>query len=123
MASWAHGARAETAPIRAQREQRRPRARVAAPTAERHLAGGVLWIVLLGVLLVGVVAVNVAVLRLNMRLEQLGERRLELEAENALLASNVSAAMAPSRVERLARTKLGLEPAAHASYVDLERRR
>jgi cell division protein FtsL len=77
----------------------------------------------LGVLLVGVVALNVAVLRLNMQLEQLSERRLELEAENAMLASKVSAAMAPTRTERLARTKLGLVPAADPAYVELRRRR
>ena len=120
MAAWAPSARVETAPLA--RPRAHPR-RVAAPGAERRLAGGVLWIVVLGVLLVGVVALNVAVLRLNMQLEQLSERRLELEAENAMLASKVSAAMAPPRTERLARTKLGLVPAADPAYVELRRRR
>lgn len=121
MAAWAPSARAEQAPPLV-RPRTRPR-RVTAPAAERRLAGGVLWIGLLGVLLVGVVALNVAVLRLNMQLEQLSERRLELEAENAMLESKVSAAMAPPRTERLARTKLGLEPAATPSYAELRPRR
>jgi cell division protein FtsL len=118
MAAWAPNARAHTAPV----VRPRPR-RTNAPHAERRLAGGVLWIVLLAVLLVGVVALNVAVLRLNMQLEQLSERRLQLEAENALLAARVSAAMAPSRTERLARTRLGLEPAAAATYAELPAKR
>jgi cell division protein FtsL len=118
MAAWAPSAAEPAHPV----ARPRPR-RVAAPAAERRLAGGVLWIGLLGVLLVGVVALNVAVLRLNMQLEQLSERRLELEAQNALLASQVSAAMAPPRTERLARTKLGLEPAADPTYAELRPRR
>jgi cell division protein FtsL len=120
MAAWAPSARAEPAPL--VRPRPRPR-RVATRVAERRLAGGVLWIMLLGVLLVGVVALNVAVLRLNMQLEELSQRRLELEAENALLTSNVSAAMAPTRTERLARTKLGLQPAADPTYAELRQRR
>jgi cell division protein FtsL len=120
VASWAPSARAEPAPFAPPRP--RPR-QVTARVAERRLAGGVLWIALLGVLLVGVVALNVAVLRLNMQLDQLSERRLELEAENAMLTSKVSAAMAPSRTERLARTKLGLEPAADPTYAELRSRR
>ena len=114
----APAARATTAPALAPAARARTR-RTSAAASERRLAGGVLWIVLLAVLLVGVVALNVAVLRLNMQLEQLSERRLELEAENALLASKVSAAMAPPRTERLARTRLGLVPAADPAYVDV----
>jgi len=83
------------------------------------VAGGVVWIGLLAVLLVGVVALNVAVLRMNMKLEQLGQARLELEAQNALLASKVSSAVAPPVIERRARTELGLVPAADPTYADL----
>lgn len=120
MVAWVEGARAESAPVAAPR--RRPRRPVRAH-AERRLAGGVIWIGVLAVLLVGVVALNVAVLRLNMQLEQLSERRLELEAENALLAANVSAAMAQPRVERLARTRLGLVRDAEPAYVELHAKR
>lgn len=119
MVAWVDSARAETAPVAARRTRRRAQR----PTAERRLAGGVLWIGVLAVLLVGVVALNVAVLRLNMQLEELSERRLELEAQNALLESNVSAAMAQPRVERLARTRLGLVRDAEPAYVELRAKR
>ena len=78
---------------------------------------------MLAVLLVGVVAVNVAVLRLNMQIEQLGQQRLELEAQNALLESQVSSTLAPARIERDARTRLGLQPAEESTYVELRPRR
>jgi cell division protein FtsL len=120
VAGWAPSARADPAPVVRPRPRR---SRASASRAERRLAGGVLWILLFGVLLVGVVALNVAVLRLNMQLEELSERRLELEAENALLAAKVSAALAPSRTERLARTELGLEPAASPTYAELPAKR
>jgi cell division protein FtsL len=73
----------------------------------------------LAVLLVGVVALNVAVLRLNMQIEKLGQQRLELEADNALLESKVSSTLAPARIEREARTQLGLQPAEESTYVEL----
>jgi cell division protein FtsL len=100
----------------------RPRSR-RAKAAPRRAAGGVVWIGVLAVLLVGVVALNVAVLRLNMQIEQLGEERLELQAENALLESKISSAVAPHRIEQQARTRLGLEPAADPTYVELRRER
>ncbi len=94
-------------------------ARRAAVAPRRRLAGGVVWIGVLAVLLVGVVALNVAVLRLNMQIEHLGQQRLELEADNAMLESKVSTKLAPSRIERQARNELGLVPAADATYVEL----
>lgn len=121
MVAWVESARAESAPVAAP-PRRRPR-RASRRHAERRLAGGVLWIGLLGVLLVGVVALNVAVLRLNMQLEELSERRLELEAANAVLEANVSASVAQPRVERLARTRLGLVRDPQPAYVELRRDR
>ena len=115
MASWTSAARIEAPAV----PHPRPRPRRASAAPRRRLAGSVVWIGLLAVLLVGVVAVNVAVLRLNMQIEQLGEQRLELEAKNALLESQVSSTLAPARIEREARTKLGLEPAAESTYVEL----
>jgi cell division protein FtsL len=119
MVAWVEEARAETATVAAPARRRRTKPRA----AERRLAGGVLWIGVLAVLLVGVVALNVAVLRLNMQLERLSERRLELEAQNALLESSVSAAIAQPRVERLARTRLGLARDVEPAYVELEKKR
>lgn len=111
MATWTDAVRVETPPMR------RPRRAAVAP--RRRLAGGVVWIGVLAVLLVGVVALNVAVLRLNMQIEHLGQQRLELEAENAMLESKVSTKLAPSRIERQARSELGLVPAADPTYVEL----
>ena len=117
MAGWTSAARVEAPAVV------RPRPRRTAAVPRRRLAGGVVWIGLLGLLLVGIVAVNVAVLRLNMQIEQLGQERLALEAENALLESKVSSTLAPSRIEREARTRLGLVPAAESTYVELRRAR
>ena len=72
------------------------------------LGGGVFWIVLFAVLLAGVVAVNVTVLRLNLELDQVGRERTELRADISRLRSQVSSASATSRIDRLAQKELGL---------------
>jgi cell division protein FtsL len=118
VAAWTGAAHVEAPALP---RARSPRRAVAAP--RRRTAGGVVWIAVLAVLLVGVVALNVAVLRLNMQIEQLGEERLELEARNAQLESQISTTVAPARIEREARRRLGLEPAAEPTYVELPRPR
>ena len=87
-----------------------PRARAAARSRKRSwaLGGGVVWIVLLAVLLAGVVAVNVAVLRLNLQLDEAGRERTELKTDIARLRSEISSAAATTRIERLAEGELGL---------------
>nr|MBA2384192.1 cell division protein FtsL [Actinomycetota bacterium] len=87
--------------------------------------GGVVWIVVLAVFLAGVVAVNVAVLQLNVRLDELGRERVQLRADTARLRSQLSSAAAAARIESLARTRLGLVRAdtAAASYVQLAAQR
>ena len=55
------------------------------------------------VLLAGVVAVNVAVLRLNLQLDEAGRERTELKTDIARLRSEISSAAATTRIERLAR--------------------
>jgi cell division protein FtsL len=72
------------------------------------LGGGVVWILLLAVLLAGVVAVNVAVLRLNLQLDEAGRERTELKTDIARLRSEISSAAATTRIERLAEGELGL---------------
>jgi cell division protein FtsL len=72
------------------------------------VTGGVLWIGLVAVLLAGVVATNVAVLRLNMKLDSLGRERADLRAQTALLSSQLSSAAAAPRIQRLAAKQLGL---------------
>ena len=97
----------------------RPRRR-----AERRprVASGVIWIAVIGVLLVGVVFMNVAVLRLNIRLDQLGRDRAGLRADNAQLASQLSSAQAAARIQALARKELGVQPALaqETTYVRLK---
>jgi len=102
------------------RPQRQP-ARRARPAARPRVAGGALWIVLVAVLLAGIVAVNVAALRLNLESQRLEERRQDLLAANAALASDLSSLGAASRVESAARGRLGLVDAEGASYVRVRR--
>jgi cell division protein FtsL len=81
----------------------------------------VVWIAVAGVVLAGVVFLNVAVLRLNLRLDDLGQQRTKLRAENAALASSVSGAANSLKIEAQARKLLGLQPAGadQISYLDL----
>ena len=95
--------------------------RAARPRARTFTGGGVVWILVLGVLLGGVVAVNVLVLQLNVRLDELGRERADLKADAALLRSHLSSASAQVRIERQAAEQLGLVQAdpAETTYVRL----
>ena len=105
------------------RPKPRPRARRKA-NAGRRVAGGAIWIVVMALLLAGVVALNVAVLRLNLQSDQLAEERARLRAESAELTSMLAVRSASARTSSLARNKLGLEPAdpATTTYLDLSKR-
>ena len=70
--------------------------------------GGVFWILVVAVLLAGVVAINVLVLRLNVQLDDLRRDRAELKAEIATARAQLSSASANARIETEAATKLGL---------------
>jgi cell division protein FtsB len=70
--------------------------------------GGVIWIGILAVLLAGVVALNVAVLRLNMRYDKLGRTKVDLTAQNADLQSQLSSGAAMQKIQQQARSELGL---------------
>jgi cell division protein FtsL len=98
----------------------RPRAAPRRRAEGRHLTGGIVWISLFAVLLAGIVALNVAVLRSNMALNDLNKQQLELQAQNQTLQSQVSSAGSSLRIEQVAR-RLGLvpAPAANTSYLDL----
>jgi cell division protein FtsL len=87
---------------------RAPRARAASRKRTWALGGGVVWIVALAVLLAGVVAVNVAVLRLNLQLDEAGRERTELKTDISRLRSEISSAAATTRIDRLAKGELGL---------------
>lgn len=82
-----------------------------------------LWMVVFAVLLVGVVAVNVAVLRAHVSVNDLDAKISQLQQENARLASAVASATAAPRVEAAAR-RAHLVPATGTdmTYTDLVRR-
>jgi cell division protein FtsL len=84
---------------------------------------GVFWIGALAALLAGVVAMNVAVLRLNMTLDRLGRDRAQLRADTATLQSQLSSAAATGRIETMAMKRLGYAPATpdQTTYVHLGR--
>lgn len=117
MSSWAT-ARSEAPALPRTRPRRKP---VATPVARPRAWGGVVWIVVLGALFAGVVAVNVAVLQLNVRLDGLGRERIQLRADNARLSSQLSSAGAAARIESEAKARLGLvqADANSTSYVQL----
>jgi cell division protein FtsL len=125
MARSAAAVRPRPGPARA-RPKSRPRPRPA-PKARRaprnRVAGGAVWIGLVAFLLSGVVALNVAVLRLNVRFEELGQERSKLRADNAELGSEIASRAAAARIQGIARGRLGLVPAApdQWTYLDLRR--
>ena len=81
-----------------------------------------LWICVIAVLLAGVVALNVAVLRLNVQLTGFDQERARLRAEKAELVSRLAGELASTRIEQRARTELGLVPvdATETRYLDLQ---
>jgi hypothetical protein len=120
MASWSDAAPALPAP----RPRSRPRPKPAPKRrsqARRGVAGGVVWIVLVAVLLAGVVALNVAVLRVNVQLDKLNTQRVHLRAEKQALASQLSMVAASPRIQLQAERQFGLVQAnpAETTYVRL----
>ncbi len=113
MATWAAEA------DRPQPKPRRPAPRVV--KRQRRVTGGVVGIAIVAGLLAGVVAMNVAVLRLNMKLDQLGRERNDLRAQNATLSSQLSSQASAPRIQGLAAKRLGLVQATpdQTSYVTL----
>lgn len=110
---------AQTPRVGPARTRAKPRAR----TRPRFVSGGVVWIVLFAVLLSGVVAVNVAVLRLNLERDNVTQDTTQLQADIARLRSQLSAAAASARIEAAAHAQLGLVPAdpANTVYIRLPR--
>jgi cell division protein FtsL len=95
----------------------RPRRRA----RRRRARGGILWIAVSGILLAGVVFVNVAVLQLNLRLDGANAERAKLQADNAALQSQYSSLASSPRVSAAAYGKLGLvylDPSTY-TYIDL----
>jgi hypothetical protein len=95
----------------------RPRPRTKTRKRTRARArGGILWIAVSGILLAGVVFVNVAVLRLNLSLDSTNSERTKLRAENAVLQSNLSGELASSQIQRRAAKEFGLTYADPTQY-------
>jgi cell division protein FtsB len=84
---------------------------------------GAVWIGVMAVLLAGVVALNVAVLRLNVGLDELDQERARLRAEKAERVSRLAGELSSARIEQRARAELGLRPvkAGETRFVDLGR--
>jgi cell division protein FtsL len=109
-----------------QRRRRRTVERPAKPVrsrpkqAHRRVRGHIVWMILFALLLSGVVAVNVAVLRAHVAVTRLDHERAQLQAQNQALASQLSAASSAPRIEAAAR-RLGLVEAqtANTTYLDL----
>lgn len=99
----------------------RPRSR---RRAQRRARGGILWIVVSGILLAGVVFVNVAVLQLNLRLDTTNADRTKLIAQNAALESQYSALVSSQQIQQQAMKKFGLvyEDPSHYGYVNLAKK-
>ena len=99
----------------------RPRARPRVVARQRRVVGGVFWIGVVAVLLAGVVALNVAVLRLNMKVDRLGKERAALRARNAALSVQLSSAASAPTIQGLAARRLGYVQATpnETSYMTL----
>jgi hypothetical protein len=108
------------APRRAPQTKSAPRRAARARKQRLHSRGAIAWIVVGAVLLAGVVFINLAVLRLNLRLEQATQSRTQLRAQNQALESQLSAALASGRIQELAQGR-GLVQADPSSigYVNL----
>lgn len=128
MASWTAQAVARPARVAQPRPRQAPRPRPRPQAAPRpsarmrpRVAGGVLWIAVVAGLLAGIVALNVAVLRLNIEVEELDRKRQTFIARKAELASDLSSAAATGRVEGLAQSRLGLVAPEQTTYVRVPR--
>jgi uncharacterized protein HemX len=119
--SWFSEAVAAPAPRSATKAKPKPRPK---PRAKRrgHARGAILWIVVGALVLGGVVFVNLAVLRLNLALDDATQQRSKLRAENAALASQLSSALTSPKIQSLSRRQ-GLVDAdlATIGYIDLDR--
>jgi cell division protein FtsL len=117
LASLSHAQSTIAEPVVRPRPRTKPKTRT--KTRKRTHArarGGILWIAVSGILLAGVVFVNVAVLRLNLSLDSTNSERTKLRAENAALQSNLSRELASSQIQTRAAKEFGLTYADPSQY-------
>ena len=102
--------------------RRRATSAPAAPRRRRvhgiRVANGVVWILVVAVVLAGVVAVNVAVLRLNLRLDHLNQQRAKLREQSALTRAQLSHSTSSGTIEGQA-ASVGLVP-ADSTFIQLD---
>ena len=118
MASLSHSQAAVAQPVP------RPRPRTRTRVKRARARGGILWIAVGGILLAGVVFVNVAVLQLNLRLDTANADRSKLLAENASLQTQYSRLISSPRITAAATKRYGLvykDPSEYG-YVDLAKK-
>jgi cell division protein FtsL len=113
MASLSHAQAATVDPVARPRPRTRTRSR---KKAQARTRGGIVWIVVSGILLAGVVFVNVAVLQLNLSLDSTNSERTKLIAQNAALESQYSALVASQRIQQQAVRQLGLQYSDPSTY-------
>ena len=119
MASASHAQAAVAEPLAPSADARsRTRGR---KRRQARARGGILWIAMSGILLAGVVFVNVAVLRLNLALDGANADRVKLRAENAALQSELSSRLRSAQIQAQASKQLGLvyQDPSEYGYVDL----
>jgi cell division protein FtsL len=98
----------------------RPRAKPKSrKRAEARTRGGILWIAISGILLAGVVFVNVAVLQLNLSRDKTNSERSKLLADNAALQSQYSSLVASRAIKQEAVKQFGLVYQDPYGYVNL----
>ena len=99
----------------------RPRTRTRKRVKRASARGGILWIAVGGILLAGVVFVNVAVLQLNLRLDSANAERSKLVAENAALQTQYAQLVSSPRISAAATSQLGLvyQDPTQYGYVNL----
>jgi cell division protein FtsB len=78
-----------------------------------------MWIGVIGTLLAGIVALNVAVLQLRIERGKVSSDIEKIRAENDGLHAELSRARASGRVESTARSSLGLVDASGKVYLEL----
>ena len=108
--SWLEPAAAVAKPLPAARPRRRPASQAVARRSKKpaqsrpgfRVRGSLVWMVVFALLLIGVVAVNVAVLRAHVSVNDLDTRISRLELANAKLESQVSSANAWPQVKTAA---------------------
>jgi cell division protein FtsL len=112
MASATHSQAAIAEPV----ARPRPRSRKRSQAKTR---GGILWIAVSGILLAGVVFVNVAVLQLNLSLDKTNTERSKLLADNAALQSQYSSLVASQAIQQEAVKQFGLVYRDPTGYVNV----